>query len=290
MVTSLSVGEIHTAAKSDPDWRSKVVAEAAEAFRRDGCVLLEQVIEASFIEQLHAAFLDRHSDTSSGQPRGSLRVGHQRYMITVRLRAPFTDSRLYGNPVLRDIRTELLGTDSVLFSFGAVVSHPGAEDQHVHNDGGSLFGDVPLERELPPYAITAIVPLVDMNSETGTTRVWPGSHRMTKEDLDHVEPDDPLVLKGSILLMDYRLQHGGLANRSTGPRPILSLVFTRPWFRDVVNFLEQPPLSYSLVQRRRIPPELRELLPVEAGPSLDQRFLALGRSMRAKTRRMLRRS
>jgi len=177
-----------------------------------------------------------------------------------------------------------------MFSFGAVVSHPGAEDQHVHSDGGSLFGDSPLEPLLPPYAITVIVPLVDMNSETGTTRVWPGSHRMTKEDLDHADPDDPVVSKGSILLMDYRLQHGGLANRSTGPRPILSLVFARPWFRDVVNFEKQPPLAYSLLRRRRMPPELRELLPAEAGASLDQRFSALGRSMRAKTRRMLVRS
>src|SRR5215216_1709140 len=89
MVTSVSVAPLHTAPDSAPDRRSSVVAEAAEAVLRDGCVLLEHVLETSFIDRLHAAFLERHAATgSSGQPRGSLRVGHQRYMITIRLRAP----------------------------------------------------------------------------------------------------------------------------------------------------------------------------------------------------------
>jgi ectoine hydroxylase-related dioxygenase (phytanoyl-CoA dioxygenase family) len=288
VIPSLSVGSLDAASDDALDRRKQLVAEGAKAFRREGCLLLEDALDRGFVERLHSAFNDRHAHSgSSGQPRGSLRVGHQRYMITVRLRKPFTDSRLFANPVLFEVLTELLGADWVLFSFGAVVSYPGAEDQHVHSDGGSLFGDSAVEGGLPPYAITAIVPLVDMNAETGTTRVWPGSQGMTKDDLQGVAPHDPLVPVGSVLLMDYRLHHGGLANRSAGARPILSLVFTRPWFRDVVNFTEQPPLSYGLLQRVRMPPDLRRLLPAEADPSLGQRVRALGHSIVAKARRNL---
>lgn len=258
------------------DGPTRRIKEGVEVFRREGCLLLEDVVDVGFIQQLHAAFTKRHpAPGAGGQPRGSLRVGHQRFMITVRLQPPFTDARLATNPVVLGILTELLGADLVLFSFGAVVSQPGAEDQHVHSDGGGLFGDPEGEGSLPPYAITAIVPLVDMNAETGTTRVWPGSQRVAKADLARFEPQDPLVRQGSVLLMDYRIHHGGLANRSTGPRPILSLVFTRPWFRDAVNFSEQPPLLYSSLQERRMPSDLRGLLPAdEHGGTIGRRIVA----------------
>ena len=271
--------------------REQLIAEGATAFRRDGFLLLQDVLDPSLIETLHADFRERHGGSGSGeQPRGSLRVGNRRYMVTVRLRPPFTDPRLFHNPTLLGALTELLGADRIIFSFGAVVSQPGSEDQHVHNDGGrdGLFGDSNNEGNLPPYAITVIVPLVDMDSETGTTRVWPGSHRLSGEDLHSVEPEDPLVRRGSALLMDYRLHHGGLANRSARPRPILSLVFTRPWFRDAVNFTEQPPLLYNALQRVRMPPELQRLLPPDAATSTERRAAVLAGRIVAKAPSRLR--
>ena len=254
---------------ANPSSRNDQLAlEGADAFRRDGCLLLDGVLDAAFVERLHSSYYERHAESgSTGHPRRSLRVGHQRYMITIRLQPPFTESHLYGNPVLLRVLTELLGPERVLFSFGAVVSYPGAEDQHVHRDGAGLFGDPAAEGGLPPYAITAIVPLVEMNAETGTTRVWPGSHRLPDKELQGAELVDPLVRRGSVLLMDYRLHHGGLANRSTKPRPILSLVFTRPWFRDAVNFEAQPPLLYNSRERLEMPAELRQLLV----PAIEER-------------------
>ena len=245
----------------------------ADAFRRDGFVVLENVFEPSFVEQLHAAFDERHPIGGiDGRPRGMLMVGDRRYMVTVALQPPFSDVRLSCNPLLLGVVTELLGAYRILMAFGAVVSQPGAEDQHVHSDTGGLFGDDVGEGQLPAYAITTIIPLVDMNDETGTTRVWPGSHRLRKDELDGVASLDPLVPRGSVLLMDFRLHHGGRRNRSALPRPILTLSFARPWFRDAVNFDEQPPLLYGPLQRLRMPPELRSLLPPTAGASLDDRI------------------
>ena len=104
----------------------------------------------------------------------------------------------------------------------------------------------------------------------------------------NVQPQDPVIRTGGALLMDYRLYHGGLANGSTRPRPILSLVFARPWFRDAVNFREQPPLLYGPVQRVRMPPHLRRLLPPDAGTSIEERAAAIGRRVAAKTTRRVR--
>lgn len=287
MSAPLSGGSISPTAEAAATERDVRVAEGVEAFRRDGWLLVEDLVDGGLIEEFHAAFSRRHG--AHGQPVGSLRVGHQRYMVTVALRPPFTDARLWANPILLEVLTQLLGADRELFSFGAVVSGPGAEDQHVHRDGGGLFGDPVIEASVPPYAITVIVPLVDMNAETGTTRIWPGSHRLTKEELQAVQPQDPVVKTGSVLLMDYRLHHGGLANRSAGPRPILSLVFTRPWWRDDVNFSGQPPLLYGPVQLVRMPPALRSLLPARGGVSIGQQATMIGRGMLAKAPRPLRR-
>ena len=166
MIASFDAGFAGAGSAADEvTGRDQTVAEAADAFRRDGCLLLEDVVDAGLIERLQASYTKRHAGSgASGQPRGSLRVGHQRFMITIRLQPPFTDSGLYANPVLLGLLTELLSADRILFSFGAVVSHSGAEDQHVHSDGGTLFGDRTSEGSLPPYAVTVIVPLVEMNA------------------------------------------------------------------------------------------------------------------------------
>lgn len=266
------------------------IAEHAEQFRRDGFLLLEDVLDRALIERMHSAFNERHASAGTGgQPRGSLRVGDRRYMVSVRLKPPFTDPRLFATPTLLGVLTDLLGGDRLLTSFVAVVSQPGSEDQHVHADGAGLFDGSADETQLPPYAVTTIVPLVDMNDETGTTRVYPGSHRMTKEQVTTVEPHDPLVRRGSVLLMDYRLHHGGLRNRSTAPRPILSLVFSRAWWRDSVNFSEQPPLLYGPLDRRRMPPALRELLPPAVGTGIEDGLAATARRLAARVPVRLRR-
>jgi ectoine hydroxylase-related dioxygenase (phytanoyl-CoA dioxygenase family) len=264
----------------------KPVSTAASFFRREGYVILENVLEPSLIESLQTAFNKRYPVSKvRAQPRDSLKVGNRRYMVPLRLRPPFTDARLFGNPMLMGVLTELLGPNRILFGVGAVVSLPGSEDQHVHSDLGrwGLFGDATTEGDLPAFAITIIAPLVDMNEETGTTRVYPGSHRMTKDDLQTAVPEDHVVRAGDVLLMDYRLHHGGLRNRSAAPRPILYLGAGRPWFRDPVNYSKHPALSYSSVDRRRMPGELRALLPPSTGTSIDERAVAAVRKVLAHT-------
>ena len=47
--------------------------------------------------------------------------------------------------------------------------------------------------------------------------------------------------------------HRGLANRSDVKRPILSLVYQRPWYRDYQNFNQQKPLTISESTVRALP-------------------------------------
>ena len=54
-------------------------------------------------------------------------------------------------------------------------------------------------------------------------------------------------------MMDYRLIHGGMLNDSETIRPILYLVYSRPWFRDGFNFTSQPAVQISKKQRKKVP-------------------------------------
>ncbi len=230
---------------------------SAERFRAEGALLLRGVIPRDCVESMRAAFLERYRDyLEVGARADALCVGERRFMVTVDFEPPFIDDRVYAPVTVLGLLQQLLSPDCIVGSFGGVVSLPGAADQHLHRDfAEQLFPGTPLEPLFPPYAVTLVVPLIDVDEVTGTTAVWPGSHRQRRAQ-DEYPPDEgrwPRMSQGDVLMMDYRLVHAGTANRSTLPRPILYIVYCRPWFRDHVNYRIQP--------RLRIPASSWPLIP-----------------------------
>lgn len=112
----------------------------------------------------------------------------------------------------------------------------------MHKDHPALFPGEDDSNSLPTFAITTLIPMLGFDPLMGTTRVVKGSHRKSSDDSAEMDSQDPYAPIGSCLLMDYRLSHQGLANRSSNVRPVLSLVYSRPWFRDSVNYSKQDPL------------------------------------------------
>ena len=65
---------------------------------------------------------------------------------------------------------------------------------------------------------------------------------------------------GDAILMDYRTAHAGLPNRGTTVRPILYMVYARPWFFDDANHPERPPSNMPLAVFNALPDQLKPLL------------------------------
>jgi hypothetical protein len=184
--------------------------------------------------------------------RGYLRVGDERVMLSVKLQGPFLDPQVYANPILLTLLSHLLGPDLVIDSYTCVIAMPGAGEQSLHNDHPALFPVRPaVEADLPPYAITVVIPLIDLTPETGTTRLFPGTHSGVEES----NPELPYVGRGDSFLFDYRLRHQGTANNSATARPVLYVSYARPWFTDVVNFKRQPRINIDRDGVRKIPAE-----------------------------------
>jgi len=237
-----------------------VVGLAVERFNAAGVMIFEQVIAPDQVAVLHAEYVKRYDVYHRDQEYpDALHVGDKRNMISIAVSGPVNDPAVYANPIVQPVINALLGQDFILGSVVAVTSLPEAMDQEFHIDMPLLFGEDDLGVQVPPYCLTFVVPLVDMNAENGTTAFYPGTHKSILEDPSALDPVFPEVPVGDAILFDARVWHYGTANKSAAPRPVFYNTYQRPWFRDVVNFGQQNPLVIENQELSRVDAARRHL-------------------------------
>ena len=241
--------------------RPEKIALGSSLFETYGTLQIDNAFPVETIARLHDAFMQRYSPyfREDNHP-DALRLGDKRYMLTVDLEAPFNDTAIIAAPMVLPIIRKLLGDDCVLGAYTAVISLPGSLDQRLHKDHPALFPDTEWHFKLPCFAAQIIIPLVPLDELTGTTRFYKGTHRIPTELAEETGSQDPLVPLGSCLLTDYRCAHRGRGNRSQQVRPILTLIFNRPWFRDYKNYGKQPPLRFSDAAYQQMPADFKRLV------------------------------
>ncbi len=164
---------------------------------------------------------------------------------------PFNQPQVISNEFLLPIVRSLLGRDAKLVYAGLILSFPNSADQPWHQDGTSLFDDVefPIDSSshLPPYALNVFIPLDRVTAEVGPTEFCLGSHVRTRarDVMNYLENGDeasakvigPLLKSGDALIYDYRVCHRGTQNLTRDKtRPMLYLMYARPWFSEHINF------------------------------------------------------
>jgi hypothetical protein len=264
-IVAVSPDEIASGALSPESER-----DAYAAFREQGCVLLRGAFPRPAVEAMYNEFVARYGaldaqgmqkEAAKPPPNRYLCVGDARYEITLRVSGALGALDLIANRLLLQFLHPLLGEGMLLSGLTAVVSHPGAAQQHIHRDFGHLFAEPGVGPGLPVYAVNVAVPLVDVDIVTGPTGIWLGSHRWAQ----NVTPQRQAMTacpfqRGDCILLDYRTLHTGLPNLSGVARPIVYMVYTRPWFFDEVNHLHRISLDMSLEQYEQLPESVRPLL------------------------------
>lgn len=232
-----------------------------DSLEEHGVALLHNVFPVDLLEDCRIAFFKRHQKDLEEPERakGLQRVGDKRWMKSITVKPPFSDPRLLTPVLITPYLQKALGEELVLNNVGVVSSLPGSQDQHEHRDLPLLFEGMDIDLDMPTYAITLLIPLIDANHQHGSTRLQPGSHRMKDGEASTAPSLVPDVPVGSCILMDYRLRHGGTANLSNVTRPLLYLVYSRPWFRDYRNFRKQPPLKIKRGTLRSMDPSMQRL-------------------------------
>ena len=237
-----------------------VAAHAAGRFNDAGVLVLKNLLPPETITALQAAYVTQCGHIGRPSSGDHIReVGDRRLMISLTVSGAFAAPDVFANPAALSIVSALLGDDVILGSYVAVTSLPGAKAQRLHDDQEGLFGDIALDSSVPPYSITLVIPLVGLNETTGSTRFFPGTHR--DPDVENT-PDGiaPELDPGDAILFDSRISHGGMANLSGTPRPIIYCTYHRAWYRDVSNFRDMPAMLIDEDARDAMAPAERALV------------------------------
>lgn len=215
---------------------------------RDGAVAFEGLFPLPLLRRIRSEVLRRH-ESGELRRRGLVRDIGGRYAAVLPFTGPFLTPGFYANQKLHAMLGTLLGPDYRIGSLETVISMPGSSAQHQHIDGPIRFDRINGAKKepyrgdlsaLPPYAVTLCVPLCDLDEENGPTAIWAGSHRTALRarppggaEVARRYPVEYMAGRfGRSFLFDFRVFHGGMANYSREPRPLLMFVFTRSWYRD----------------------------------------------------------
>lgn len=204
------------------DW----VASQATIHEKRGFLSIKNVLSVQDVEAMHLVAMENFATLLSLLQSKNLLLGigikygykelvqrhSNRYEMAFRMDNEVFDSAS-KNPVVLALVKAILGPNPKVINVSVVISIPSAKDQSWHSDGPHLS----LTSDLPCHCVNVFIPLVDVDLENGPTSFRPESHYYTrdltkfymsafaKKTLQAVE--SPCLLKGSILMFDYRYSH-----------------------------------------------------------------------------------
>ncbi len=208
------------------------LAEAEAIFRRDGVVVLDDLVDPALVARCRAeieATYPHLAETNVAQNYGPYEKRHCMPMV---IEGKLADKAILLPPPVAKMAIHMLLPAFKVDSVGLLVAAPGAPDQKRHADAW-LYPGTPLDRLLPPFAIAFALPLVTMDESSGRTAFWRGTHRGVGDEPKGDYDFAPVVHPGSAILWDFRVFHGGLANVSDQPRPVIFTVLAREWWIEV---------------------------------------------------------
>jgi ectoine hydroxylase-related dioxygenase (phytanoyl-CoA dioxygenase family) len=211
----------------------------ADRVLQGGYCLLPQHFSPATLTAWREAFqplFDRHVEREGHRKNR----GQGRYYVTLPFAAPFADPAIYEDDDLLAIVEHLVGNEPVMPQLATDTPILGSEHQATHRDTPPLFPE--WKRETPPYQLAVNFPLVDVTLENGPTEIARATHLMDRaEGLRRIEsgeiPLEPITMRlGDVMIRDVRGLHRGTPNRTSVPRPMCVIGYSRRWlFRPEVS-------------------------------------------------------
>ena len=223
-----------------------------ERVRRDGYTIVENAIASDLIDALNAALerLERERDV---RPAMNPFEGHHTVRIYNLLAhgAPFDQVPVH--PHVLPIIEGVLDRECLISSISSIAIDPGETAQPIHADDMAI----PLDKPHRPIVCNSMWALTDFTEANGATRIVPGSHLGPNPDYGRDYPSIPAQMpKGSVLIWEGALWHGGGANQTGARRTGLAMNYCAGFIRQQEN--QQLGLSPDLV--RSFSPRLRALI------------------------------
>lgn len=227
-------------------------AAHVERIRRDGFTVVENAIEPGLIEALNAALLrlERELDV---KPAMNGFEGHKTVRIYNLLAygGPFTEVPVHGHVL--PIVEQVLDPECLISSLSSIAIDSGEVAQPIHADDMVI----PLAKPHIPIVCNSMWALTDFTDANGATRLVPGSHVKDNPVYGGTYETIPAEMKkGSVLIWDGALWHGGGANCTDKRRTGIAMNYCAGFIRQQEN--QQLGLKPDLV--KTFSPRLQELI------------------------------
>ncbi len=204
----------------------------AERVARDGYTIVENAIEPDLVDALHDDLLrvEREHDV---KPANNPFEGAR----TVRIYNLLVHGALYERiPVhahVLPLVEQVLDAGCLVSSLSSIAIDPGEIAQPIHADDQLI----PLPKPHVPLVCNSMWAITEFTEANGATRVIPGSHLR-----DHsprfgtpYESIPAEMAKGSVLVWNGSLWHGGGANRTDRRRVGIAMNYCAGWVRQQEN-------------------------------------------------------
>ena len=223
-----------------------------ERVRGVGYTIVEDAIEPDLIDALNAA-LDRLERDLDAKPAGNSFEGARTVRIYNLLAhgAPF--ERVPVHPSVLPIIEGVLDSGCLISSLSPIAIDPEEIAQPIHADDMVI----PLDKPHRSIVCNSMWALTDFTNANGATRLVPGSHLKGNPDYGGQYDTVPAEMaKGSVLIWDGSLWHGGGANRTSQRRTGVAMNYCAGFIRQQEN--QQLGLAPETV--RGFEPRLQELI------------------------------
>lgn len=206
---------------------SAEIADHEAALSRDGYTVIGALMDPAECDRVTDCLRDLHARQAFGDNDFTGTRTKRVFNLFARTRG--LDTLLVEPTVLRLVR-HMLGPEAQLSIASTMEIHSGETPQAIHQDDAYFPA-----RPHPPLVINTMWALTDFTAANGGTRVVPGSH-LRADPVNIAEPSIAIEMpRGSVLLWDGQLWHGGGANTTDAARFGLSLNYCRGWLRQQEN-------------------------------------------------------
>lgn len=229
-----------------------MVADHIARVKRDGYTIVENAIAPDLVEALNDA-LSRLERELEAKPAMNGFEGHR----TVRIYNLLVHDPLFAQIPVHEavlpIVEGVLDEGCLISSLSSIAIDPGEIAQPIHADDQVI----PLAKPHAPLVCNSMWALTDFTEANGATRLVPGSHLKPNPEYGGAYETVPAEMpKGSVLIWDGALWHGGGANRTDTRRTGIAMNYCAGFVRQQEN--QQLGIPPDMV--RGFPPRLQELV------------------------------
>jgi ectoine hydroxylase-related dioxygenase (phytanoyl-CoA dioxygenase family) len=233
------------------------LARVAEALRKDGYCVVENVLSAALMAELRAAMYRARERILAEVGAERLRRAGEAGVLRLMMKFEPALFRLLEVPEMLAVVDQQLGPTAILhLQNGFILPSAAAGENELFQT--SFHQDFP--RVLNGYlmSVNAFFVLDDFRAENGATRVVPGSQQRARPALDEIERRALSVdcAAGAMIVFDSTLWHAAGRNTSGHDRLAVNQQFTRSYVKQQIDYVRA--LGEAAVLA--LPPRSQQLL------------------------------